>query len=146
MKREDEILKKWISEAGRERPDEGFSDRVLAAIRTSGSASPVYQPVISPMGIRLIGLGIAAVFAGVILFVPGSQASGSISYFDRITQWLSQTVPAPDAGILNNGIAWMDFDPSFLHISPLFGYALVALAITSLLSAYLNAHFVRIGN
>jgi hypothetical protein len=144
MNREDEILKKWMSEAGRERPDEGFSDRVLAAIRTSGSASPVYQPVISPLGIRLIGLGIAAIFAGVILFVPGGQESGSASYFDRLTQWWSQSVPTPDIRILNDGIGWLDFDPSILHISPLFGYALVALAITSLLSAYLNNHFLRI--
>lgn len=151
MKNSEDQIKKWLLDAGRESASPGFSERVLASVsreaaadlRTSSDPHPAYRPVISPLGVRLIALGVAAVFAGIILFVPEAGGAASQTGESLAAKWLDSPVFHAGTNLAENfSLPAIIAEPGWL--SPLFGYAFLALALTSLLSAFFQRFFLRL--
>lgn len=142
MNREKDILKKWLDEAGHERPSPGFSSRVLASIQAQEAKRAVFKPAISPLRIKLAVAGIAAFFIGILFFVPdgNTPAGGASDYTLPVQNWI-QYQAADAAQQIAERINWPVFAPSDLTFNPLFGYALLALALASMIKAFLYTPF-----
>jgi hypothetical protein len=140
MKREKDLLKKWLDEAGREAPSPGFSSRVMATIQAQEAKRSVFKPAVSPLRVKLAVAGIAAVFIGILLFAPDGNApeGGTSSDNPTMLNWLQNRTADASQQILE-GISWPVFASSDMAFNPLFGYALVALALASIFNAFLNS-------
>lgn len=102
-------MKKWMVEAGMESPGEEFHLSVLKKIEALPKLSPNYQPVISPLGWKLILGFIFAVFSWSILMIPADPKSTSL--FDKIP---SIKLPVPEFNLYNFTMPSLDFSPQFL--------------------------------
>ena len=117
MIKEDQI-KQWIKDGGREKPSQGFADRIMAQIELQPSSTFVYEPVISQKGIRIIIGGIILVFALVILSYNGGTESNPI--------WLKalDTLRGINTNLVNPGWS-LPLDLPIITLSPIYGYALI---------------------
>lgn len=105
----DDPIKKWIKEADSEFPGDGFHLSVLKKIETLPKSSLVYQPIISPLGWKLIFGFILAMFFGSILLVPAQPETTSL--FDKLP---SINIPTLDRNLLNFNIPLPNLSPQFL--------------------------------
>ena len=142
MNREKDILKKWLDEAGREAPSQGFSSRVMATIKAQEAKRSVFKPAVSPRRVKLAVAGIAAFFIGILLFTPdGNAPEGGASDFNLPVQdWLQNKAAIASQQILEK-LSWPVLTPSDMAFNPLFGYALLVLALAVMVKAYLNTTF-----
>jgi len=139
MNNKQDHIKKWIKEAGREVPGMGFGHRVLSALESTPVNTRPYKPVISPLGIRIIIGGIAALFLGTI-FLPGSAgadpSSGYALFYEQLHGWfsaLSSAAPAPELNMPQWHIP-------FAGTGAILGWALVAFAVMMVLTGYIQRH------
>lgn len=75
-------MKKWIKEAGTDSLGSEFHLSVLKKIESHAQVSSHYEPVISPLGWKLILAFLSVVVGGSLVFVPGDQNNPSL--FDKI--------------------------------------------------------------
>ncbi len=115
-------LKKWITEAGCDTPDEGFHLDVLKKIEVLPQKSPVYQPVIAPWAWTMI-VGLIVFIVAASTWTPPSPTAPSS--FTDVLQHLKLTVP-------------QEFVPNFalpsLDLSPPFVIGLLAFSILAFLT------------
>ncbi len=79
-KKEDDILQKWMDEAGLETPSPSFTDRVMQAVGKKTVSKTIYKPLIGKKGWWMV----AAAFVlcvGWLYFYP----MGEISYLNEIS-------------------------------------------------------------
>jgi len=68
-------LGKWIKESGHQYPISDFSGTILSALAAQKQKT-VYEPVISPLGIKLIITSIISIILYVLLFTQNSENNG----------------------------------------------------------------------
>lgn len=102
-------LKKWIAEAGKESPGEEFHLSVLKKIEALPQSSLSYQPVISPLGWRLIFGLIGLIFGWSVVAVPARPETPSL--FDKLP---TIKLPLPNLSLHEISIPTLDFSPQFL--------------------------------
>lgn len=71
-------MKKWITEAGTDTPGDEFHFSVLKKIESLPKTTLVYQPIISPMGWKLILGFILSIFAWSIFLTPDQPEASSL--------------------------------------------------------------------
>lgn len=102
-------LKKWIIEAGTETPGEEFHLSVLKKIEALPQSTLTYQPVISPLGWKLILGFIASIFGWSVVLVPAQPETPSL--FDRLP---TINLPSLNLNLYEFNIPTLDFSPQFL--------------------------------
>ncbi|MBN3521831.1 hypothetical protein JYB62_17620 [Algoriphagus lutimaris] len=85
---EDAFMKKLFSEAGSESPSMDFHQRILSRIEANKTI--VYQPLISPGILKLLGMGIISLVLITVLFLPGQESS--TPYLKNISDLISSPV------------------------------------------------------
>ena len=78
FKKQDQILKKLIVEAGSESPSPDFKSKIMDAIQEKAEAKVVYKPLISGK----IWIGVAAVFIAVVVIAVLFPSTGILSSFN----------------------------------------------------------------
>ena len=98
---QDKELKKLMMQMRLEKPDAGFSSRVMDAVFAETALNKVYrhEPVLGAKFWIFTGLFIALAFAVVLMGNP--EASGGGSVFSG----LLERFPAPEMGIAKEGIS-----------------------------------------
>ncbi|SFT66373.1 hypothetical protein SAMN04489724_1478 [Algoriphagus locisalis] len=76
--KEEEYIRKFITELGTESPSKGFHKSVLSKLNP-GTSRSIYRPVISPFMWKLIGGAIATLVISVLLFVPNDNQNPLIN-------------------------------------------------------------------
>lgn len=89
-KREDDLLKKLVTDSGLERPSEGFQAAVMDKILNSTEAKIRYTPLISAKGWWLLAISFTAVL---IFLYMNSSGDGTFFTFDLSTDALSFSLP-----------------------------------------------------
>lgn len=82
---EEALMKNLFSEAGSESPSVDFHQRILSRIEANKAI--VFQPLISPMVLKLIGIGIISLVLITILLFPGNGNSNS--YWNNLPELIS---------------------------------------------------------
>ncbi|TXE12295.1 hypothetical protein [Algoriphagus aquimarinus] len=83
LSKEDEYIKKFMSELGTDEPSEGFHKSILERLSPKKSVS-VYRPVISSFAWKIIGGAIAVIVLSVLLFLP--SAENALPLVDQLPQ------------------------------------------------------------
>lgn len=79
---EEEFIKGLFSEVGSESPSVEFHKRIISKIEKKTSIE--YQPIISPIALKIIVTGILFIGIITLIIVPGNETS--ISFWDKITE------------------------------------------------------------
>jgi hypothetical protein len=94
MKKEDnnsiDPIKKWMVEAGPELLGADFHASVLKKFELLPKVTLQYEPVISPLGWKLILVFISLLVGSTLVFIPANQEEASI--FDKLPT-LNLTIP-----------------------------------------------------
>ena len=121
-----------MEEAGRQKPSKGFSHRVMAAVERSRSSISAYQPVISPLAMRLIFGGLAVFYAVVLFFSP--EQTGGSRYMQKLKAFTEKnSLDVPEVSLPTFSIPQLDW--SFFGTSPVLAYGLLALAVMTIIMA-----------
>lgn len=136
MNIEEENIKKWLHEAGREEPGMGFSNRVLAALEKAPSGAFQYRPLISPLGIRIIIGSLAAIFLAAI-FLPGGGSSGTPGEYALFQEQLHSWLSSISTG---SHVTMPDWQLPFAGTGTVLGWSLLALAVMMVLTGYIQNH------
>jgi len=68
-------LGKWIKESAHDHPSINFSETIINTI-ASQQQQTIYQPVISPIGLRIITTCILSICIYVLFFLPSGESEG----------------------------------------------------------------------
>lgn len=114
-------MKKWIKEAGTDSLGSEFHFSVLKKIEALPQVNSKYEPVISPLGWKLIMVFISVIAGGSLIFVPASKESPSL--FDKL--------PSFKLNAINFDL--YSFSLPFIELSPPFIMGIVAFFILGFL-------------
>ncbi|MBN3584321.1 hypothetical protein JYB64_18135 [Algoriphagus aestuarii] len=115
LEHEDLLLRKFISEAGSENPPSNFHLKILSKIETKSRTA--YQPILSPLAIKAILLGILSIAVLTIIFIPGQE--NSLSLLDQ----LSNTT------VTKLNLQLPKINLPIIHMGPVFNIALLAFSL-----------------
>ncbi|MCW5519214.1 hypothetical protein J1N09_05150 [Aureitalea sp. L0-47] len=113
-KREDQILKKLIVEAGTESPSHDFKAKLMDAVREKADQKVVYKPLI-PGKVWIV---VAAVFIGVAVIAVLFPSSGMLSSFGLDTSIVETGISIPKPEFSKTFIYAMIFLSLFLFQVP----------------------------
>ncbi|GAA0881036.1 hypothetical protein GCM10009119_40060 [Algoriphagus jejuensis] len=71
-------MKRWVTEVGMDTPREDFHLSVLKKIETLPPTTDSYQPVIAPLGWKMILVFISSIVAWTIFSSPDSREAGTL--------------------------------------------------------------------
>lgn len=105
---EEALTRKWIKEAGTEYPGDKFQLAILKKINELQERKNVYQPVISPLGWKLILIYVACI-VGLSIFSNPNQPSS----FALLEKLPPLRLPKFQLNLPELPIGWPDFSPQF---------------------------------